>query len=75
MGANGEDVLLSPSARKLFPYSIECKNLFRIAVYALYDQARSNAGKHEPLLVIKQDRRNPLVVVDAEHFFHLVAKG
>lgn len=26
MGAGGEDVLLSPKARKYFPFSIECKN-------------------------------------------------
>ena len=26
MGDSGEDVLLSPAARKLFPFSIECKN-------------------------------------------------
>ena len=25
MGAGGEDVQLSPAARKLFPYQIECK--------------------------------------------------
>ena len=24
MGVNGEDVVLSPAARKLIPYSIEC---------------------------------------------------
>ena len=26
MGDSGEDVLLSPAARKLFPFSVECKN-------------------------------------------------
>ncbi len=27
MGASGEDVLLSPLARKKFPFSVECKNV------------------------------------------------
>jgi len=32
MGAGGEDVLLSPKARKYFPFSIECKNQEKINV-------------------------------------------
>lgn len=73
MGAGGEDVQLSPAARKLFPYSIECKNLAKIAVYNYYTQA-SGHGTHEPLVVIKQDRAKPLAVVDLEHFMELVKK-
>ena len=26
MGDSGEDILLSPAARRLFPFSVECKN-------------------------------------------------
>lgn len=72
MGAGGEDVQLSPKARKLFPYSVECKNLAKIAVYNYYQQAETNCGKHEPLVVIKQNRCRPLAVVDLEHFMKLV---
>lgn len=71
MGAGGEDVQLSPAARKLFPYTIECKNLAKIAVYKYYIQAMGH-GNHEPLVVIKQDRARPLAVVDLEHFMELV---
>ena len=72
MGAGGEDIQLSSHARIEFPYSIECKNKKSHSVYGLYDQAVSNAGPHEPLLIVKQDRRKPLAVVDAEHFINLV---
>jgi len=72
MGAGGEDVQLSPAARKLFPYSVECKNLAKIAVYNYYAQATTNAGQYEPLVVIKQDRAKPLAVVDLDHFMKLV---
>lgn len=72
MGASGEDVKLSPAARKLFPYAIECKKHAKIAIYSWYDQATSNAGKHEPLLFIQADRRKALVVVDLDHFLELV---
>lgn len=71
MGAGGEDVQLSPAARKLFPYSIECKNLAKIAVFNYYEQAIGH-GNYEPLVVIKQNRSRPLAVVDLEHFMELV---
>lgn len=72
MGAGGEDVQLSPAARRLFPYSVECKNLAKIAVFNYYEQSRTNAGNYEPLVVIKQNRSKPLAVVDLDHFMNLV---
>jgi hypothetical protein len=72
MGAGGEDVQLSPAARKLFPYSVECKNLAKIAVFNYYEQSQSNCGNYEPLVVIKQNRSKPLAVVDLDHFMELV---
>lgn len=74
MGAGGEDVQLSPAARKLFPYSIECKNLAKIAVYNYYTQAETNSGKYEPLVVIKQNRSKPLAVIDFDHFMELIRR-
>lgn len=72
MGASGEDVQLSPAARRLFPYSIECKARASISVYAWYQQAKTNAPKGmEPLLVIKQNYGKPLVVVDLDHYMEL----
>lgn len=72
MGASGEDVQLSPAARRLFPYSVECKARASISVYAWYQQAKTNAPKSmEPLLVIKQNYGKPLVVVDLDHYMEL----
>lgn len=68
MGTNGEDILLSTAARKLFPFSIECKNLARIAAYEYYDQAVKNAKGHIPIVVMKANRKQPLVMIDAEWF-------
>ncbi len=73
MGASGVDIILSPEAKKSIPFAIECKNRAKVAVYEWYDQATSNASKNsEPLLIIKQNRRKPLVVVDMEYFFETV---
>jgi hypothetical protein len=74
MGASGEDVQLSPAARRLFPYQIECKAKAKAQVYTWYEQAKSH-GDHEPVVFIKKDRSKPLVVVDAEHFVELVKKA
>jgi len=75
MGQSGEDVQLSPAARKLFPYSIECKARKSLAISDWYSQCKTNAPKGmEPLLVVKQDRCKPLVVVDADHYFELLER-
>lgn len=73
MGAGGEDVQLSPAARRLFPFSVEAKSRASIGVYAWYQQAKTNAPKDmEPLLVIKQNHSKPLVVIDLDAFMELV---
>lgn len=75
MGAGGEDLQLSPAARRSFPYSVEAKNCERLNVWGAYEQAAANSGKHEPLLVMKKNRKKPLVVLDAEAFMELVKKA
>ena len=72
MGAGGEDVQLSPAARRLMPYSIECKSVEKLNVWAAYEQAEANSGEHEPLLVMKKNRKEPLVVLDAKAFINLI---
>ena len=74
MGAGGEDVQLSPAARKLFKFSVECKNTEKLNVWAAYEQACSNWGDSEPLLIMKKNRKKPLVVMDAEEFINLIKK-
>lgn len=74
MGCGGEDIQLSPAARRVFGYSIECKNTERLNVWDAYEQACANCGKHEPLLVMKKNRKKPLVVIDAEEFVQLIKK-
>jgi hypothetical protein len=75
MGAGGEDIVLSKEARKIFPFSIECKSLASISIYKYYEQACKNSGDNIPLLVIKANRKHPLVVIDLEDFLDLVTKN
>jgi len=75
MGEKGADLHLSPAARRVFPYAVEAKNVERLNVWTAYDQAASNAGKLEPLLVMKRNRSKLLVVVSLDHFMDLVDRS
>lgn len=43
MGSPGVDVYLSPAARKLFPFSIECKSVKNFSSTAAIKQSQENA--------------------------------
>jgi hypothetical protein len=74
MGAQGEDIRLSPKARERFPFSIECKNIAAFAGYKFYEQAVENSGEHIPIVVVKANRQQPLVLMDAEEFIRIMGK-
>jgi hypothetical protein len=70
MGSPGEDVQLSPAARKQYPISVECKSRASYAFFKDYDQAVNNTPKDcEPVLVAKANHRRPVVIIDADWFF------
>lgn len=74
MGSSGEDIQLSPEARKLVPYSIECKSKATSQLHTYYKQAKSNSGTHIPMVVVKKDRDVVLVAVEFQHFLDLLQK-
>ncbi len=71
MGASGEDLQLSPAARRYVPFQIECKNKARSQVHTYYAQAKSH-GNHEPLVIVKMDRDIPLAILSAETFIKIL---
>jgi hypothetical protein len=54
----GEDLQLSPLARKVFPFSIECKNQESLSIWSALKQCEYNANKYTPLLIFKRNRSN-----------------
>jgi len=71
-GENGEDIKLSRIARRLIPYQFEAKSQQKFKVlYSFYDQAGRH-GKHEPALIIKQNTRRALAVIDLDQFIDLI---
>jgi hypothetical protein len=69
-GASGEDLKLSPMARELLPMQIECKNLARFSGYRFIDQAIHH-GPYTPVVVVKENCKLPLVIIDAGVFFRI----
>ena len=74
MGDSGEDILLSPAARKLFPFSTECKNQEKLNIWSSLEQAEDNAGKHIPLVVFKRNRSKTYAVLEIENLMKLLKK-
>ena len=74
-GENGEDLkLLSLTAKKVFPYSTECKNSeMHKGLYRHFKQANKH-NHREPLLVVKKNREPALAIVSLDHFFELIER-
>jgi|TARA_A100001011_G_scaffold367570_1_gene421108 hypothetical protein len=72
MGAGGEDLIMARAAREKFPFSIECKNVEKLNVWEAYKQAKENAGKYVPIVVMKKNQEKPLIVIDAEEFVNIM---
>jgi len=76
MGETGEDIKLSNPAKKLIPYSFECKNKegFK-GIYDIIAQAKSNSRVTDtPVAVIKMNNHQPLAILDATHFLKLIGE-
>lgn len=73
MGESGIDIKLSPAAQRAFPWAIEAKAQEKVALRAWWDQAVANqTEKLKPLLITKQSRKEPLVVMKLDDFLDMV---
>jgi len=75
MGESGEDIQLSPAARKLIPYAIECKNQEALSIWKSLEQAENNSNGYEPLLIFKRNRSKTYVTMDIKEFLRLLSES
>jgi hypothetical protein len=74
MGQSGEDIQLSPKARKILPLSIEVKRRKSLAtVYDWVEQAKQG-GQYEPVVFFRGDRKDWVVMIGLDHYMELVSK-
>jgi hypothetical protein len=65
----GCDLKLSPHARRLFPFAVECKNTERFEVWKAIAQAEANCGDGlTPLVVFGRNRSHTYVVLRLDQF-------
>lgn len=74
MGVNSEDVTFSKAAKEYVPFAFECKSRNTIGLYKWYNQLKPPLDGRERVLIIKQDRAEPLAVVDAKFFLQLMGE-
>jgi hypothetical protein len=72
MGETGEDIKLSPAARRLIPYSFECKNQEKLNIWSSLEQAEENSGDYPPVLIFKRNRSKTYVTIELEEFMKLI---
>ena len=72
MGMTGEDIVLSPAARKKIPYSFECKNVERLQFWAAVEQACSNCDDRIPAVIVKKNRQEPYIAIPIESFIKMI---
>ena len=72
MGDSGEDILLSPTARRVFPFSVECKNQEKLNIWSALEQAEDNSGNHTPLVIFKRNRTKTYAVLEFDKLLELL---
>ena len=74
MGRSGEDIVLSPAARKLIPFSFECKNQETLPLWKSLAQAEDNSKGRDPVLVIKRNKSGVYAVIQFNVFTKLIER-
>lgn len=76
MGVSGVDIQLSPAAKKIIPYGIECKNQESLSIWACMEQAIKNAIsiKLKPVLIFKRNRSKIFTVLCFTDFIEMITE-
>ena len=74
MGMCGEDIILSPAARKIIPFSFECKNQETLPLWKSLAQAEDNSKGRDPVLVIKRNKSGVYAVIQFNVFTKLIER-
>ena len=73
MGMSGEDVVLSPLAKRLIGLSFECKNQEKLNLWDSLLQAENNSQKRTPVLVFKRNRSSIYAAIPFEFLIKLLS--
>ena len=68
MGMGGEDIVLSPTARDIIPYSFECKNKERLNVWQSIEQCEDNCNGSIPVVVFKRNQSKVYAIMEFDEW-------
>ena len=77
MGVTGPDIQLSTAAQLVYPWVVEVKNQERINVWKSWEQTKAHLDVSDeymdymPIMFLKKNRSDALVVLHADDFFGL----
>ena len=74
MGMCGEDIVLSPAAKKIIPFSFECKNQERLNVWKSIEQAESNCEDRIPVVVFKRNRTKTYAIIELNQLMKITRR-
>lgn len=73
MGESGKDIKMDIMMATVFPWDVECKNQENWSIPQWWKQAVANTEEgRKPLLVIKKNRQEPLVVMRFSDWLELL---
>lgn len=72
MGMTGEDIVMSPAAKRIIPYSFECKNVEKLNIWNALEQAESNCEGRTPVLVFKRNRSKTYVAIEFDSWLETI---
>lgn len=72
MGTPGSDVRLSEAATKVFPFSVECKNTEKLAIWDAIEQAEQDNRSLTPLVIFKRNRSKVYVTIELDKFMEIL---
>ena len=73
MGVSGEDIVLSPLAKRLIGLSFECKNQERLNLWDSLSQAETNCEDRTPVLVFKRNRSKTYAAIPFDFLIKLLS--
>lgn len=75
MGESGEDIKLSPAAKRKIPYSFECKNTERLSIWEAIKQSEGNCENRVPSVVFKRNRSKTYITLELDKFITLIGEN
>lgn len=73
-GVTGEDLGLSPKARRVYPISIEVKNQEKAKVWEWIEQAAGHNPSFPPVVFFKRNRSDMYAIIEAKQLLKLLTR-